>query len=42
MPSVCRIAANPRVEVVYSDLGTDSVYAFKPGQYTSYATLTTA
>ena len=30
----------PRGEVVYSDLGTDSVYAFKPGQYTSYATLT--
>ena len=30
----------PKGEVVYSDLGTDSVYAFKPGQYTSYATLT--
>jgi len=30
----------PKGEVVYSDLGTNSVYAFKPGQYTSYATLT--
>jgi DNA-binding beta-propeller fold protein YncE len=30
----------PKGEVVYSDLGTDSVYAFKPGAYTSYATLT--
>ena len=30
----------PRAEVVYSDLGNDSVYAFKPGQYTPYATLT--
>lgn len=30
----------PKAEVVESDLGTDSVYAFKPGVYTPYATLT--
>jgi DNA-binding beta-propeller fold protein YncE len=30
----------PNGEVVQSDLGTDAVYAFKPGSYTPYATLT--
>jgi len=30
----------PKGEVVYSDLGNNSIYAFKPGQYTPYATLT--
>jgi hypothetical protein len=31
---------SPNGEVVQSDLGTDAVYAFKPGSYTPYATLT--
>jgi len=34
-------AGKPKGEVVESDLDTDSVYAYKPGSYTSYATLTT-
>jgi len=29
----------PRDEVVESDLGTNDVYAYKPGSYTPYATL---
>jgi sugar lactone lactonase YvrE len=33
------LIGKPKGEVVESDLGTHDVYAYKPGQYTSYATL---
>ncbi|HVN68544.1 MAG TPA: hypothetical protein VMU38_02680 [Candidatus Binatia bacterium] len=33
-------AGKPKGEVVVSDIETHDVYAFKPGQYTPYATLT--
>lgn len=30
-------SGKPKGEVVYSDLGTETIYAFKPGSYTPYA-----
>lgn len=33
-----QLKGRPKNEVVESDLGTESIYAYKPGKYTSYAT----
>ena len=40
MRSADRTLGKPKGEVVESDLDTNSIYAYKPGQYTPFATLT--